>query len=149
MDEKIILLIEDNPDDVALTIRAFEKNRIKNKVIIAEDGVEALDYIFRKGKYSERNINENPALVLLDINLPKINGFEILKKIRENESSKLLPVVILTSSKEEMDIIKGYKYGANSYIRKPVDFEKFFEVIQTLGLYWLILNEIPNSGKNI
>jgi two-component system, response regulator len=143
MEEKIILLVEDNPDDVALTLRAFEKSRIKNRIVVAEDGVEALDYIFRRGKFENRELKELPALVLLDIKLPKIDGFEVLKAIRDNEFTKLLPVVILTSSKEEQDIIKGYKNGANSYIRKPVDFDKFFEAVQTLGLYWLILNEPP------
>lgn len=145
MDEKIILLVEDNPDDVALTMRAFEKNRIKNKVTVVQDGVEALDYIFRKGKFENRNQNESPAVVLLDLKLPKLDGFEVLKAIREDEFNKYLPVVILTSSKEEQDIIQGYKRGANSYIRKPVDFEKFFDAVQTLGLYWLILNEPPKS----
>jgi two-component system, response regulator len=143
MEEKTILLVEDNPDDVALTLRAFEKSRIKNKIVIAEDGVEALDYIFRSGKFENRELKELPAVVLLDLKLPKIDGFEVLKAIRNNEFTKLLPVVILTSSKEESDIIKGYKNGANSYIRKPVDFDKFFEAIQALGLYWLILNEPP------
>jgi len=149
MEEKTILLIEDNPDDVALTIRAFEKNRIKNRVVVAEDGVEALDYIFRKGKFADRDPQELPALILLDLKLPKLDGFEILKTIRENEFTKFLPVVILTSSKEEQDIIRGYENGANSYIRKPVDFEKFFDAVQTLGLYWLILNEPPNISNLI
>jgi two-component system, response regulator len=149
MEEKIILLVEDNPDDVALTIRAFEKNRIKNRIIVTEDGVEALDYIFRRGKFENRDLKELPAVVLLDLKLPKLDGFEVLKAIRENELTKFLPVVILTSSKEEQDIVKGYKNGANSYIRKPVEFEKFFNVIQTLGLYWLILNEPPNVFKNL
>jgi two-component system, response regulator len=143
MEEKIILLVEDNPDDVALTLRAFGKSRIKNKIVIAEDGVEALDYIFRRGKFENRELKELPAVVLLDLKLPKLDGFEVLKAIRDNEFTKLLPVVILTSSKEEQDVIKGYKNGANSYIRKPVDFDKFFDAVQTLGLYWLILNEPP------
>jgi two-component system, response regulator len=148
MEEKIILLVEDNPDDVALTLRAFEKSRIKNRIIIAEDGVEALDYIFRRGKYEKRELKELPAVILLDLKLPKLDGFEVLKAIRENELTKFLPVVILTSSKEEQDIIRGYKNGANSYIRKPVDFDKFFDAVQTLGLYWLILNEPPiTNGK--
>lgn len=149
MEEKIILLVEDNPDDVALTIRAFERNKIKNRVIVAEDGIEALDYLFRKGKYLDRNIDESPALILLDLKLPKLDGFEVLKAIRDNEFTKFLPVVILTSSKEEQDIIKGYKNGANSYIRKPVDFENFFEAVKTLGIYWLILNEPPNLSNKL
>ncbi|MFA5403465.1 MAG: response regulator [Ignavibacteria bacterium] len=149
MEEKIILLVEDNPDDVALTIRAFEKNKIKNKIIIAEDGVEALDYIFRRGKFEKRELKELPAIVLLDLKLPKIDGFEVLKAIRENEYTKLLPVVILTSSKEEQDVINGYKNGANSFIRKPVDFDNFFEAVKTLGLYWLILNEPPNISNKL
>ena len=149
MEERVILLIEDNPDDVALTIRAFQKNKITNRVVVAEDGVEALDYIFRRGKFKDKDIDEIPASVLLDLKLPKLDGFEVLKSIRENEFTKFLPVVILTSSKEEQDIIKGYKNGANSYIRKPVDFEKFFEAVQTLGVYWLILNEPPNNPKKL
>jgi two-component system, response regulator len=149
MEEKIILLVEDNPDDVALTIRAFEKNRIKNRVVITEDGEIAIDYIFRRGKFKDRNPDEFPAVVLLDLKLPKVDGFEVLKAIRENESTRFLPVVILTSSKEEQDIIRGYKNGANSYIRKPVDFEKFFDAVQTLGLYWLILNENPTNKTKI
>lgn len=149
MEEKIILLVEDNPDDIALTLRAFDKNRIKNRVVVAEDGAEALDYINKRGKFENLNPGECPALVLLDLKLPKVDGFEVLKAIRENESTKFLPVVILTSSKEEQDIIKGYKNGANSYIRKPVDFEKFFDAVQTLGLYWLILNEPLNNMHKI
>jgi two-component system, response regulator len=149
MEEKVILFVEDNSDDVALTLRAFEKNRIKNKVVVAEDGVEALDYIFKRGKFENWDIKELPALILLDLKLPKLDGFEVLKTVRENESTKFLPIVILTSSKEEQDVIKGYENGANSYIRKPVDFEQFFEAIQTLGLYWLILNEPPNSSNQI
>jgi two-component system response regulator len=149
MDEKIILLVEDNPDDVALTLRAFEKHKIKNKVIVVEDGEEALDYLFCKCKFKERNCDDFPSVVLLDIKLPKVDGFEVLKEIRANEATKLLPVVILTSSKEEQDIVKGYSLGANSYIRKPVDFEKFLEAVHTLGLYWLLLNEPPNISKKI
>jgi len=143
MNEKIILLVEDNPDDVDLTIRSLEKNAISNKVVVAGDGVEALDYIFCKGKYKDRNIKDLPTIVLLDLKLPKIDGFEVLKAIRSNEFTKYLPVIILTSSREEQDIIKGYHNGANSYIRKPVEFEQFHEAIKTLGLYWLIFNEPP------
>lgn len=149
MEDKIILLVEDNPDDVALTIRAFEKSRIKNRIVIAEDGVEALDYIFRRGKFKNRETKELPAVVLLDLKLPKLDGFDVLKAIRENESTKFLPIVILTSSKEEQDIIRGYKDGANSYIRKPVDFDNFFDAVKTLGLYWLVLNEPPNLSNKI
>ena len=147
MDEKIILLVEDNPDDVALTLRAFEKSNIKNKIIIANDGEEALDYLFCRGKFANRNPLDFPSVTLLDLKLPKVDGFEVLKTIRENESTKLLPVVILTSSKEEQDMLNGYKLGVNSYIRKPVDFNKFFEAVQTLGLYWLLINEYPNILK--
>lgn len=147
MEAKIILLVEDNPDDVALTLRAFKKSNIANKVICVEDGEEALDYLFCKGKYKDRNCLDTPSVILLDLNLPKVNGFEVLKTIRENEITKLLPVVILTSSKEEQDIVKGYSLGANSYIRKPVEFEKFIEAVKTLGLYWLIINESPTNGN--
>jgi two-component system response regulator len=147
MKEKIILLIEDNQDDIALTLRALGKWNMKNKVITIADGEEALEYLFCKGKYMGRNELEIPTLVLLDLNLPKVNGFEILKAIRENELTKLLPVVILTSSKEEQDIISGYKLGVNSYMQKPIDFERFFEAIKTLGVYWLEINETPDTLK--
>ena len=148
MEEKVILLIEDNQDDIALTLRAFNKCNIKNKVNIIEDGQDALDYIACKGVYKGKDPYDLPTVVLLDINLPKVNGFEILKAIRDNLATKFLPVVILTSSKEEQDIINGYTLGANSYIRKPVDFKNFFEAVQALGLYWLIINEPPKSSTN-
>jgi two-component system response regulator len=147
MEEKVILLIEDNQDDIALTLRAFNKCNIKNKVNIIEDGQEALDFVACKGAYEGKDPYDLPTVVLLDINLPKVNGFEILKAIRENEATKCLPVVILTSSKEEQDIINGYTLGANSYIRKPVDFKNFFEAVQALGLYWLIINEPPKTSN--
>lgn len=147
MDEKIIPLVEDNPDDAALTIRAFGKNNIKNKIITVEDGEEALDYLFCKGKFEGRNPLELPSVVLLDLKLPKVDGFEVLKAIRKNENTKYLPVVILTSSKEEQDVVQGYSLGANSYIRKPIDFEKFFDAVKTLGVYWLLMNETPNISK--
>jgi two-component system, response regulator len=147
MNNKIILLVEDNPDDVALTLRAFKKNNISNKVIVASDGLEALDYLFGRGKYAERDIKDIPVVVLLDLKLPKINGLEVLKTIRQDEALKLLPVVILTSSSQEEDVISGYKLGANSYIRKPVNFNDFQQVIKVLGLYWLIWNQPPPVGK--
>lgn len=147
MENKIILLVEDNPDDVELTLRAFNKNDISNKVIVVENGSEALDYLFGKGIYKERNIKDLPALIMLDLKLPQINGLEVLKVIRQNEITKLLPVVILTSSSQEEDIAESYKLGANSYIRKPVDFKEFSEVVKLLGLYWLLWNEPPPVRK--
>ena len=141
--EKKILLVEDNPDDVDLTIRALKKNNIKNEVIVAKDGAEALDFLFCNGKYDGRDPGDLPVVVLLDLKLPKVGGLEVLKLIRENSRTKLLPVVILTSSMEEKDLLKSYELGTNSYIRKPVDFNRFIEVVQSLGLYWLLLNEIP------
>ena len=130
MKEKIILLVEDNPDDVELTIRAFKKNNILNKVIVAKDGVEALDYLFGTGMYAGRNVKDLPVVILLDLKLPKIDGLEVLKRIRQNERTKLIPVVILTSSAEQKDVINGYSLGANSYIRKPVEFDQFVEAMQ-------------------
>ncbi len=143
MKDKIILLVEDNPDDEVLTIRALRQNNILNEVVVARDGAEALDYLFAAGAYSGRDTKIMPQVVLLDLKLPKIDGFEVLKRIRSDSMFKLLPVVILTSSKEEKDLIDGYNLGANSYIRKPVDFENFVEAIRQLGLYWLVLNEAP------
>lgn len=147
MEEKIILLVEDNPDDVELTIRALKKNNILNRMIVAKDGVEALDYLFGTGAHAGRNVKEMPVVILLDLKLPKIDGLEVLKRIRQNELTCLLPVVILTSSAEEKDKINGYKLGANSYVRKPVDFAQFREAIKALGLYWLIWNEPAPVGK--
>jgi two-component system, response regulator len=147
VEEKIILLVEDNPDDVELTIRAFKKNNILNPVIIAKDGVEALDYLSGKGMYAGRNLKELPVVILLDLKLPKIDGMEVLKRIRQDDRTKLIPVVILTSSMEENDVINGYSLGANSYIRKPVEFDQFVEAMRQLGLYWLLWNEPPPVGK--
>jgi two-component system response regulator len=147
MEEKIILLVEDNPDDVELTLRAFRKNNIGNKVDVAKDGVEALDYLFGVGMHAGRDVKELPVVILLDLKLPKIDGLEVLKRIRQDERTKLLPVVILTSSAEQKDVINGYKLGANSYVRKPVDFDQFAKAIKHLGLYWLIWNEPPPVGK--
>lgn len=139
--EKIILLVEDNPNDELLTLMAFKDNNITNMVVVTRDGEEALDYLFGTGKYTGRDLSLQPQVVLLDLKLPKIDGLEVLQAIRSNPITKLLPVVILTSSKEEVDILKSYQLGANSYIRKPVDFEQFSEAIKQLGLYWLVLNE--------
>lgn len=148
MDEKIILLVEDNSDDEALTLRALKKNNITNDVIVTRDGVEALDYLFGTGKYSGRNLNVMPQVVLLDLKLPKVDGFEVLRQLRANERTKLLPVVILTTSNEESDRINGYGLGANSFVRKPVEFDRFIEAVRQLGLYWLILNEpVPSQRK--
>lgn len=137
----MILLVEDNPDDEALTLRALKKNNITNKIVVARDGVEALDYLFGTGMYVGRDTGSEPELILLDLKLPKIDGFEVLKKLRSDERTKLLPVVILTSSKEQQDVVQGYGLGANSYIRKPVDFQNFVDAVGQLGLYWLVLNE--------
>jgi two-component system, response regulator len=144
MEKKMILLVEDNPDDEALTLRAFKKSNILNEVVVARDGVEALDFLFATGTYSDRDANIMPQIVLLDIKLPKIDGLEVLRRLRADERTQMLPVIILTSSKEEQDLINGYKFGCNSYIRKPVDFSQFSESIQQLGLYWLVLNETPS-----
>lgn len=142
----VILLVEDNKDDEALTIRALKKNNITNEVVIARDGVEALDYLFGRGKYGGRDKKQTPQVVLLDLNLPKVDGLTVLREMRNEKITKLVPVVILTSSKEDRDIIEGYSLGANSYVRKPVEFERFVEAIRQLGLYWLILNQPPDQG---
>jgi CheY-like chemotaxis protein len=141
--KRIILLVEDNPDDEMLTLRAMRKNNIANEVIVVRDGAEALDYIFCMGKFKHRDPEEIPQVILLDLNLPKIGGLDVLKQVRSNESTALYPIVILTSSKEERDLVESYRFGANSYIRKPVDFNQFSEAIRQLGLYWLVLNEVP------
>ncbi len=147
MNKKIILLVEDNPDVVTLTLRALKKNNILNEVVSARDGVEALDYLFGTGMYEGRDTSVMPVVTLLDLKLPRIDGLEVLKRVRENERTKLIPIVILTSSKEENDLINGYSLGANSYIRKPVDFNQFSEAIRELGLYWIVLNESPPVVK--
>jgi two-component system response regulator len=147
MDGKTILLVEDNADDEALTFRALVKNNISNQLVVARDGAEALDYLFATGQYSGRDMSTGPQVVLLDLNLPKVSGLEVLRQLRANERTKLLPVVILTSSTEEQDRLQGYDYGANSYVRKPVDFNHFIEAVRQLGLYWLILNEQPPARR--
>jgi two-component system, response regulator len=141
--DKIILLVEDNPDDEALTLRALRKNNVKNEVVVARDGQEALDYLFATGAYSGRDIKIQPQVVLLDLKLPKLDGLAVLERIRANPHTKLLPIVILTTSNEESDLMASYARGANSFIRKPVSFEEFMEAIRQLGLYWLVLNLPP------
>lgn len=143
MDTKTILLVEDNPDDELLAIRALKKNNIINEVVVARDGAEALDYLFGTGAYDGRDTSVMPQVILLDLKLPKISGLEVLKRLRNDDRTKLLPVVVLTSSKEDRDLNESYRLGANSYIRKPVDFAQFSEAIKQLGLYWLIFNEPP------
>jgi two-component system response regulator len=142
-----ILLVEDNPDDADLTRRAFAKCNIANKLVVVRDGAEALDYLFATGAWSGRSEDEDPTLVLLDLKLPKINGLEVLRQLRGNPRTKLLPVIILTSSVEEQDVIRGYDLGANSYIHKPVDFLQFNEAVRQLSLYWLVLNQPPHPAK--
>jgi two-component system, response regulator len=146
MEDRLILLVEDNPDDVALTFRALKKNSIGNKIVVASDGVEALDYLFGTGPHAGHDIVQ-PQLILLDLKLPKLDGFEVLKKLRADPRTRFLPVVILTSSKEQQDIVDGYGLGANSYIRKPVDFQQFVEAVRQLGMYWLVLNEKPRGAS--
>ncbi len=141
MSEKVILLVEDNANDEALTLRSLKKANIMNKVLVARDGAEALDYIFARGTHSARDAMDLPEIVLLDLNLPKIGGLDVLRRIRTDEATKWLPVIILTSSKEERDLAAGYENGANSYVVKPVDFTQFSEAVRMLGLYWLLVNQ--------
>jgi two-component system response regulator len=148
MEDKMILIVEDNPDDEALTIRALKKNNIGNRLVVVHDGAEALDFLFCTGAYSNRDPNDLPQTILLDLKLPKVDGLEVLKRIRADERTSLLPVVILTSSSEERDLLQSYKNGANSYVRKPVDFNEFLDAARQLGLYWLVLNEAPPLQKD-
>jgi CheY-like chemotaxis protein len=147
MEDKVILLVEDNPDDEALTLRALKKNNISNEVVVAHDGSEALDYLFGEGMYAGRDIQIVPQVILLDLKLPKVDGFDVLRKMRADERTKRLPVVILTSSNEEQDRISGYDLGANSYVRKPVEFGSFLEAVKQLGLYWLLLNQTAPPAR--
>ena len=141
MEDKVILLVEDNSDDELLTLRALKKNNIRNEVVVARDGSEALDYLFGTGIHAGRDLTVMPQIILLDLKLPKVDGFEVLSRVRSSEATKFLPVVILTTSNEDQDRIRGYGLGANSFVRKPVEFDKFIEAVRQLGLYWLILNE--------
>lgn len=143
MTDRTILLVEDNPDDQELTRRALMRNNILNPLVIAADGAEALDYLFRTGPHAQREPDTHPAVVLLDLKLPKIDGLEVLRRVREHPATRLTPVIVLTSSREEQDLIRSYRLGANSYIRKPVDFAQFTDAVRQLGLYWLVLNEPP------
>lgn len=147
MNDRTILLVEDNPNDVALTLRALRKNNILNEIDTVRDGAEALDYLLRQGNYADRDKDAMPAVVLLDLKLPKLSGIEVLQRLRADERTKLLPVVILTSSKEDQDLIDGYRFGANSYVRKPVDFTQFSQAVLQLGLYWMVLNEPPPKRR--
>ncbi len=143
MSEKIILVVEDNPDDEILMLRTIRKNNIANEVVIAHDGVEALDYLFGTGKFTERDLGIMPQLIILDLKLPKISGLEVLEKLRSSETTKLIPVVVLTTSTEQQDVIKNSNLGTNGYVQKPIDFNKFIEATRQLGLFWLLLNKTP------
>jgi two-component system response regulator len=146
MDNKVILLIEDNPDDIALTRRALTKNNILNELVVLTNGADALDYLFGAGPEAAGRPEQRPAVILLDLQLPKVDGLEVLRRLRADERTRLWPVVVLTSSKEEQDIVASYRLGANSYVRKPVDFAQFVEATRQLGLYWLMLNELPPAS---
>ena len=143
---KTILLVEDNPDDVKLTLRAFKRNNMLNPIVVARDGVEALDFLFARDAYAERAGKPPPTLVILDLKLPKLDGLEVLRAMRGDERTKFIPVVILTSSKEQQDLMQGYALGANSYVRKPVDFTEFMEAVRILGIYWLMTNQTPAAA---
>ncbi|MBI5605140.1 MAG: response regulator [Deltaproteobacteria bacterium] len=149
MSQGPILLVEDNPNDELLTLRAFKKNNIANEVVVARDGAEALDYLFGTGRYAGRDVKALPAIVLLDLKLPKVNGLEVLRRLRADTRTRLLPVIVLTSSIEEQDVMMSYELGANSYVQKPVDFENFSEAIKQLGIYWLLVNVLPPKGGKI
>jgi len=143
MKQKTVLLVEDNPDDEALTLRALRKQNLANDIVVARDGQEALDWLFAEGEFAKRDINDLPQVILLDLKLPKVNGLQVLERLRANPVTRNVPVVVLTSSNEEQDIVRSYDLGANSYVRKPVDFEQFLDAARELGLFWLVLNEVP------
>lgn len=145
---KIILLVEDNPDDVELILRALKKNNVKNDIIVVNDGALALDYVFGTGAYAERDTSIMPVVIILDLKLPKVDGLEVLKRLRSNKQTKLIPVVVLTTSDEDQDLVQSYINGANSYIRKPVDFNQFSEAVRQLRMYWLLLNEPPPNSAS-
>jgi CheY-like chemotaxis protein len=149
VEPKTILLVEDNPDDELLTLRALRRSRVHNRVVVTRDGVEALDYLYGRGPYNQRDPNELPALMLLDLKLPRLDGLQVLEQVRADERTRLLPVVMLTTSREEQDVLQSYRLGCNSYIRKPVDFLQFSEAVQQLGVYWLLLNEPPPVGGRV
>ncbi len=147
MNRRIILIVEDNEDDLDLALRAFKLNRVLNDIVVARDGVEALDYLFGTGAHAGRDLSVMPEVVLLDLKMPRLGGLEVLQRIRADERTQYLPVVVLTSSDEEKDLIDSYHYGVNSYIRKPVDFEQFTEAVRQLSLYWMVLNQCPRKPK--
>lgn len=144
-----ILLVEDNPNDEELTLLAFNRQKIKNDVIVARDGEEALDYIFGTGKYEGRDINDHPSLIIMDLKLPKIDGLDVLRQIRNDERTQFFPVIVLTSSKEDRDVLDAYKLGTNAYVQKPIDFQQFAEAVKHLGLFWLVLNQCPHCNENL
>ncbi len=143
MEQKKILLVEDNPDDEELTILALQESKLLNEIVVMHDGIEALDYLLGRGVYATRDVSVQPQVILLDLKLPRLNGLEVLQRLRSDERTHLIPIVILTSSSEEEDIVRSYRLGANSYVRKPVEFHRFMEVVKKLGLYWLLINQTP------
>jgi len=147
MQNKVVLLVEDNPDDEALTLRALRKHNLANEIIVARDGQEALDYLFAEGVHVGRDIYDLPQVILLDLKLPKIDGLQVLEQLRKTDHTRNVPIVVLTSSSQEQDMVRSYDLGANSYVRKPVDFEQFLEAARQLGLYWLVLNEVPYARE--
>jgi CheY-like chemotaxis protein len=146
--QRVILLVEDNADDELMTVRAFRKSNIRNPIVVVRDGAEALDYLFVQGRHADRDPSIRPQVILLDLHLPRIDGLEVLRRIRAHEQTRTLPVVILTSSKEERDLVEGYQLGVNSFVHKPVDVTAFFEAVRQLGMYWIVLNEMPSPRRS-